>query len=88
MAVGKDQEIKTAGLWGPQWRRLKNENEVGLKEMPYHIADEDIRHWSAEEEAGMPSFRKDIRLRQARTHAHTYVRNLPGSRSSWSTSWR
>ena len=73
MAVGK---TKTVRRWRPRWRRLKSENEVGLKEVP----DMPVKVFATwyEEELGMPSIRKDIRP------AGRFARNVPGSRSCWS----
>lgn len=77
----------TVRRWSPQWRRLKSENEVGLKEaaarksLPMRIFATGHEEEVKEEEEGVPSIRKDIRPgRQAR--------NLPGNRSSRSTPWR
>lgn len=60
----------TVRLWSPhkpQWRRLKSENEVGLKEvsvrkpLPTRIFATGCEEEVKEEEEGTPAIRKDIR---------------------------
>lgn len=76
MAVGKDQKTQDSSTVGSpvEAAQERSENEVGLKErclitLPMR-GHSPLVHAEEEEEAGMPSIRKDVRPagRQARTH--------------------